>query len=198
MSLVRKFLFWQVHPGLSGGAPSDFFPSFNPRVNVFHSAKATFYSPSDPSGIGGMRYDYIRVSPSWRKGKPRYDTVFVETDPDKQGMQGMHVARIFLLFSFVADYIEYPCALVNWFSPVDNVPDDLTGMWVVSPELEDDDMYLSVIHVESILRAAHLIPCYGIDFVADYADIDPSETLNSFSSFYVNKYVDHKIGRAHV
>ena len=155
---MRKFLFRQVHPGLSGGAPSDFFPSFNPRVNVFHSAKATFYSPSDPSGIGGMRYDYIRASPSWRKEKPRYDTVFVETDQDKPGMLGMHVARVFLLFSFAADNVEYSCALVNWFSSVGNAPDELTGMWKFSPELEDDDMHLSVIHIESILRAAHLIP----------------------------------------
>ena len=188
---MRKFLFQQIHPDSHEDDLSDFFPTFNPHVKVFHSAKATFCSPSDPSGVGGMRYDYIRASPSWRKEKPRYDTVFVETDQDKPGMLGMHVARVFLLFSFVADSVEYPCALVNWFSSVGNAPDELTGMWKVSPELEDDDMHLSVIHIESILRAAHLIPCYGMDFVADYPDIDPSKTLNCFTSFYVNKYVDH-------
>lgn len=188
---MRKFLFRQLHPDLHGDVPYDFFPYFNPGLNIFHCAKATFYSPSDPSGIGGMRYDYIRAAPSWRKGNPQYDTVFVETDPNKLGMLGMHIARVYLLFSFTADKVEYPCALVNWFGFVGDAPDELTGMWVVSPELEGDDMFLSVIHIDSIVRAAHLIPCYGEDWVADYPDIDPSETLNCFSSFYVNKYVDH-------
>ena len=188
---MRKFLFRQIYPDLHEDIPIDFFPNFNPRVHVFHCAKATFYSPSDPSGTGGMRFDYIRATPSWRKGNPRYDTVFVETDPEKEGMAGMHIARVFLLFSFIADSVQYQCALVNWFSFIGDAPDELTGMWMVSPDLEGDDMYLAVIHIDSILRAAHLIPCYGEDFVADFQDIDASETLNSFPSFYVNKYVDH-------
>ena len=75
---------------------------------------------------------------------------------------------------------------------VDDSPDDETGMWIVSPEyLDDESKYLAVIHVDCIIRAAHLIPCYGEDFVAQYHDIDPSKTLDSFNRFYVNKYVDH-------
>ena len=189
--LVRKYLFRQLHPD-GGDIPPEFLLGFNPRTSVFHSATATFHAPSDPSGIGGMRREQIRSTPSWRNEAPRYDTVFVETDPEQLGMRGMHVARVFLLFSFDFREITYPCALVNWFIPIDEAPDQLTGMWVVSPEFTyDDELSLTVIHIETILRGAHLIPCFGEDYVASRTDIDASQTLDNFNSFYVNKYIDH-------
>lgn len=191
MFLTRKFLFRQIHAGSRGEIPPSFFPDFNPRVNVFHSAAATFHAPSDPSGIGGMRREQIRATPSWRKGASRYDTAFVSTDPDKPGMRGMHVVRLFLLFSFIVYNVEYQCALVNWYNAVSDTPDELTGMWVVSPVDMEDEYSLSVIHVETIVRAAHLIPCFGNDYVADSYEIDPSQTLDNFNIFYVNKYIDH-------
>ena len=191
--LVQKFLYRQMHPEQQGDVPPTFLPHFNPRVNVFHSATATFHAPSDPSGKSGMKREQIRSCPSWRKGSPRYDTVFVETDPDKPGMLGMHIARVFLFFSFKFQEDEYPCALINWFVITSDTPDRLTGMWLVSPEYleEDDKLSLSVIHVDSILRAAHLIPYFGEDYVADLQDIDASQTLDNFNLFYVNKYIDH-------
>ena len=137
--LVRKYLFRQMHGEEEGDVPSSFLPGFNPRTNVFHSATAAFYAPSDPSGVGGMRREQIRCTPCWRNEAPRYDTVFLETDPGQPGMRGLHVARVYLLFSFDFKESNHTCALVNWFIPLHNIPDKLTGMWVVSPEFTYDD-----------------------------------------------------------
>ncbi|KAF9522082.1 hypothetical protein CPB83DRAFT_777613 [Crepidotus variabilis] len=35
-------------------------------VDVFDSARATFFAPSDRLGIAGMRQELIRSTPSWR------------------------------------------------------------------------------------------------------------------------------------
>ena len=87
---------------------------------------------------------------------------------------------------------EYSCALIHWFEATDNKPDEETGMWIVSPEyLEDESPHLAVVHVDCIFRAAHLIPVYGEKFVADRHDFESSDTLDCFTAFYVNKYVDH-------
>ena len=107
-------------------------------------------------------------------------------------MRGMRIARVFLLFSFAHRNVKHSCALVHWFKSVSDEPDELTGMWVVSPQfVTDDQLSLSVIRVETIIRAAHLIPCFGDGFVASRLDADATHTLDNFNLFYVNKYVDH-------
>ncbi len=130
-------------------------------------------------------------APSWRNQGPRYDCVFVETDPDKPGFQGLHVARVLLLFSFEYRGLTYPCALIHWFTKTEEAPDELTGMWVVEKEYEADGITPStaVIHLETLMRAAHLIPVYGayqLDLYHSHHD-----TLDTFNSFFVNKFADH-------
>ena len=157
---------------------------------MFPSAVATFYAPSDNSGVGGMRRERIRAVSSWYHGPGRYDCVFVGTDPSQDGMRGLHAARVRLLFSFRHKDITYPCALVEWFEVVDNEPDDCTGMWIVEPEFgADATPNTSVIHLDSILRLAHLIPVYGEDPLP--ADFDPAYSLDAFRSYFVSKYADH-------
>lgn len=137
-----------------------------------------------------MRRERIRSTPSWRNGPPRHDCVFVETDTTKPGMRGMHVARIKLFFSFKFDEAVYPCALVEWFEAAEDTPDEDTGMWIVEPEVDNDGHRVTdVIHVDSILHAAHLIPCFG-DHEVD-VNFHFSSSLDTFSSFYVNKFADH-------
>lgn len=78
---IRRFLFNQRHP-------NDLFPTqdedmslstfFEDKISVFHSAIATYYAPSDHSGIYGMHKQCIRSTPSWRQGPPRRDCVFIE------------------------------------------------------------------------------------------------------------------------
>src|SRR6266567_488792 len=43
--------------------------------------------------------------------------------------------------------IEYPCALVRWFSRVGDSPDDHTGMWVVQPDDDESPLPLSTLIV---------------------------------------------------
>ncbi|KAL4063951.1 hypothetical protein J3A83DRAFT_4039146, partial [Scleroderma citrinum] len=56
-----------------------------------HSAIATFYAPSDLSGLGGMHTECIWSTPCWHKGKACYDTVFLKHDPNILGMGGLYV-----------------------------------------------------------------------------------------------------------
>ncbi|KAH9915818.1 uncharacterized protein B0H18DRAFT_1107822 [Fomitopsis serialis] len=194
-SLLRRFLFDQQNP--QSDVPGDEVslrecPVINSRsrVRVFPSAVATFYAPSDVSGVGGMRRERIRAVSSWYNGPGRYDCVFVGTDPSQQGMRSMHAARVRLLFSFRQDDTTYPCALVEWFEAVEDEPDGCTGMWVVEPDLyADNSRHTSVIHLDSVLRLAHLIPVYGEDFLP--INFDAVHSLDAFRSYFVNKFADH-------
>ncbi len=161
------------------------------RPRVYHSAKATFYSPSDISGVGGMRCEIIRAAPNWRKEGPRYDCVFVETDSEQVGFKGLDVARILLFFDFKYAEETYQCALIHWFDKVGDEPDELTGMWVVEKGYRADNFtpLITVIHLDTVLRAAHLIPVFGVE------PLDPHhnhrDTLDTFNRFFVNKFADH-------
>ncbi|KAJ7654893.1 hypothetical protein B0H17DRAFT_1172027 [Mycena rosella] len=153
-------------------------------------AVATFYAPSDQSGLGGLLHERIRAVRSWRGGAPRFDCVFVEHDTTKPGFRGLLVARVLLFMSVKHEGIEYPCALVTWFSAIGDGPCPDVGMWMVEPDLDDhDDRIMDIIHIDSILRAAHLLPIFGDDFLPRHFRYYSS--LDSFIAFYVNKYADH-------
>jgi len=63
-------------------------------------------------------------------------------------------------------------------------------MWMVKPGvLEDGSPNLSVIHIDTVYRAAHLIPVYGPEFIPHTLKFYHSYDV--FRSFYVNKYADH-------
>jgi len=95
-----------------------------------------------------------------------------------------------LFFSFKFRNVSYPCALIRWYSHNDNGPDEDTGMWVVEPDSHaDGSAFTAVIHLDSILHAAHLIPVYGQDTIP--TDIPLAYSLDVFHSYYVNKYIDH-------
>ncbi|KAI6001202.1 hypothetical protein EDD15DRAFT_2477653 [Pisolithus albus] len=191
--LVRIFLLGQLLPD-NNRDPADIppteCPGYEGRISIYHSASSTFYAPSDLSGIGGMRREYIRAAPTWRREGPRYDCVFVITDPTLEGMWGMDVARVLCFFSFKTRGISYPCAIVQWFDRVGEGPDETTGMWMVRPSFTPRrERNLAVIHVDTIFRAAHLIPIYGRDFVP--RNIKPCHSYDVFHGFYVNKFADH-------
>jgi len=54
-------------------------------ISVHHSAIASFYAPSDPSGIRGMCREWIRSTPSWRGTGPRRDCAFVVEKQNEHG-----------------------------------------------------------------------------------------------------------------
>ncbi|KAG1843384.1 hypothetical protein DFJ58DRAFT_717807 [Suillus subalutaceus] len=126
--------------------------------------------PATPyPGIGGMRREQIRACPLWRNVAARNDCVF-----------GLEVARVKCFFLFKFNWVTYPCALVQWD----------TGMWIVRPTVHDDGTpNFAVIHIDTIYRAAHLIPVYGPDFIAD--NIEYFHSYDAFRSFYINKFADH-------
>ena len=153
--LIQKFIYNQQHPNNISNA--NILPTFYGKITIYISAIATFYAPSDISGVGGMHCECIHAVKSWRKGPAHYDTIFVNTNSSLDGMQGLDVAHVRLFFSFSFEGIEYPCTLMHWLSCMDDSPDDHTGMWVVQP----DDNSASIIHLDTIFRASHLLPVFG-------------------------------------
>ena len=190
-NLIQQFIYnEQCSDHVSNDSSASALPKFYGKISVYPSAVATFHAPSDISGIGGMHRERIRAVKSWRKGLGRYDTIFVNTDSSIEGMQGLEIARVRLFFSFSHDGIKYPCALVRWFSRLGDSPDDNTGMWVVEPDtLDDGEPFMSIIHLDAIVRALHLLPVFGQGRVSK--TIQFSDTLDTFTRFYVNKYIDH-------
>ena len=189
--LIQKFLYEQQHPGDETDPAHRIYPPFYEQLMVYPSALATFYALSDLSGICGMKCECIHAVETWRKGPGQYDTIFVVTDPTiSAGMAGLNVAQVRLFFSFSVDCIRYPCALIHWFTWVSDGPDETTGMWIIQP---DDVVYGAptavVIHLDTVLHAAHLLPVFGKDSVSKR--LKHKQTLDTFTSFYVNKYADH-------
>ena len=49
---------------------------------------------------------------------------------------------------------------------------------------------MSVVHLDSIVRAAHLLPVFNRDTPIP-REINFTQTLNVFQSFYLNKYIGY-------
>ncbi len=197
VDLVRRFLYRQMHldsDDSDTGAPSlDDCPPFSQRVYVHNSAEAVFHAPSDPSSVAGMRREFIRATRSWRKGQPRYDSVFVNTDSTLPGIFGLEIARVRCFFSFKYGGTDYSCALVHWYTRIGDAPDEDTGMFTVKPSLLwRRRPFLSVIHIETIYRAAHLIGVSNGRHI-DLDNLEYYQSLDVFDRFYVNKFIDHHI-----
>ncbi len=192
--LLRCFLYDQIYPHArvpSSCVSINACPMFKGKISIFYCASATFRAPSDPSGPRSMRREYIRATPTWRRGHSRYDCIFINADPELPGIRGLQVARVFLFFSFMHEGTCYPSALVQWFSIIGDEPDNEIGLWKVEPEVQQDGWpYLAVVHLDTIFRAAHLVPAYCTsDFVK--RSLTMHDTLDVFKVFYVNKFVDH-------
>ena len=106
-------------------------------------------------------------------------------------MHGLLVARVLLFFSFYDPKLckEIPCALVNWFVPASEHRDPGTGMWVLKPEILAGKLPLEVIHLDTILRGAHLLPQYGSGFLPE--DFYFTDSLDAFKGYFVNHFVDY-------
>jgi hypothetical protein len=104
-------------------------------------------------------------------------------------MQGLEVARMRLFFLFSHEGVEYPCALVHWFSRVGGLQEN-TGMWVVEPDISDDgETIITIIHLDTIVQASHLLLVFSGERVSKTLLF--TDTLDTFTRFYVNKYADH-------
>ena len=148
---LKEFLFTQRHPTCPVLDNIENRVHFSSKIQVFHSAVARFYSRSDLCGVGSMYQQCIQSHPLWYS-HPRCDTVFVVQDEDKPGMQGMLIAWLHLLFSFIDDDNgeTVPCALMSWFVPSQGHTDPDTGMWVVQPEGTRAHQPVQIIPLKSI------------------------------------------------
>ncbi|KAG2755597.1 hypothetical protein P692DRAFT_201801024 [Suillus brevipes Sb2] len=162
-TLIRLFLYDQIHADdhhSSADVPLRDCPSYMGAIKVFNSAAVTFIAPSDPSGITGMRREHIRAVPSWRNGPGRFDCAFVNTD-DRQ-----------------------------WFYWITEERDEVTGMYMVAPSFDEDGSpNMSIIHIDSIVRGAHLLPIFGTQFVSQGLQFHHS--LDIFRGYYINRFIDH-------
>ncbi len=182
--MVRHFLYNQLYFNseiLSDLLKTTAYPAFNGNVYIFYSAVATFCAPSDDShGINGMSHKYIWAMPSWRGGVAQYDCAFINLNPEIDDMCGLEVVCVLTFFSFSYNAQEYQCALIHWFSCIG------TG-----PEFDKDkDHHIAVVHVNSIYRAMHLVPVYQTGQYISQT-LTMHDTLDTFSHFYINKYVDY-------
>jgi hypothetical protein len=105
----------------------------------------------------------------------------------------MVIGRVFLFFSFNFNSRYYPCALVQWFVPIGDEPDEDTNMWVVAPEFvgvgRQRRPNLAVVHLDTVVRGSHLLPLYGHSALPE--DFHYSRALDAFRAYFVNKYADH-------
>lgn len=194
VELTRRFLHDQLHPD---GPPANELdveqcPDIHTKISVFGSATATFYAPSDESGIRGMRRERIRSTHSWRNQGSRRDCALVVEDDTKPGIKGLTPVRVLLFFSFSHQGITYPCAFVEWFKKYGSLPDKQTGMWRVRPHMQGRLRLRTVVHLDSFLRGAHLLPVFDgatrlpIEFHFSY-------TLDAFDAYFINKYIDNQM-----
>ena len=192
---ISRFLYEQENPDLDiplDDVPLAECPQFDGNIRVYPSAVSIYYAPSDKSGIRGMFRERIRAVQSWRKGPARYDCVFVERDSDLPGFRALYVARVHAFLSITHKKVKYPCAVVSWFSTIGDSPCQCpdTGMWMVEPDFDQTgNRAMSIIHIDSILRSAHLMGVSGSQFIPHHLTFN--HTLDAFRAFYVNKYIDH-------
>ncbi|KAJ7902594.1 hypothetical protein B0H14DRAFT_3079858 [Mycena olivaceomarginata] len=136
-----------------------------------------------------MRREHIRSTPSWGKHGPRQDCAFVVENQTENGFCGMSAVRVHLFFPLTHDGVDYPCALVEWFKKVGRSPDTETGMWIVEPEMKGRSRLTTIVHLDTLLCGAHLIPVYGTHYIP--ANFRYQHSLDAFKAFHVNKYIDH-------
>ena len=63
-------------------------------------------------------------------------------------------------------------------------------MWQVEPDFDADREHsMSVIHLDAIFRAAHLVGITGEDFFPYH--MKHTDSLDLFRAFFVNKFIDY-------
>ena len=104
-------------------------------------------------------------------------------------MLGLDVAHVCLFFSFTFCNKFYPCTL-HWFSQAIDGPDEDMGMWIAHHDCNaDGSPTATILHLNTLVCAAHLISVYGKKSLLK--DLAPDQSLDIFQSYYVNKYIDH-------
>jgi hypothetical protein len=65
-----------------------------------------------------------------------------------------------------------------------------TGMWRVAPERDENNgQPVQVIHLNTIFRCIHLLPCYGKEFLP--ATLEGDGALDAWDEYFVNHFIDY-------
>ncbi|KAJ7795737.1 hypothetical protein B0H13DRAFT_2510909 [Mycena leptocephala] len=152
-TMIRRFIYSQEHPDIdipTANIPIADCPLCPGKVKTFPSAVATFYTPSDQSGVGGMYRECIRAVRSWWGGAPGVIVFLLSMTPTSSGFAGCLRHHVSL------------CASYFWFCTIGDEPCPDVGMWMVEPDLAPNgEREMSIIHLDTILRAA-LKRCTGV------------------------------------
>ena len=132
--------------------------------------------------------------PSWSKGDipgPQWDCIFVDIgNSEDMGICGLLVAQVHLFFRFSHNGLNYPCALVHWYS-TSNEPDPTTSFWVVQLEFVGQcRRHMGVIHLNSVIQVAHLLLKFPSNAPV-YQEINYMNVPDLYSFFYINKFINH-------
>ena len=174
------------------GYPSEpWISNHTTSIDIYPSAIAIFYSPSDIFAVNGICKERIRCVTKWRQGPARHDTVLVRA-PGITTMSGFTVARVRLFFKLEYGGVSHSCALIHDYTTCGEEPDEDTGIWIVRRAFHGTRRpQARVICISDILRAAHLIPVFSGAPIPD--NLKHTECLDhpGFHKFYVNRFVDH-------
>ena len=91
--------------------------------------------------------------------------------------------------TFVVNGEPHRCALVHWFSIFGHQSDPAKEMYVITPDPFCSTPIMSVIHINSICRAAHLLRMFDANPLP--RTLNYTSTIDSFKGFYVNKYIHY-------
>ncbi|KAG8794672.1 hypothetical protein FRC12_022567 [Ceratobasidium sp. 428] len=163
-----------------------------PRCRLEHGRVPLL--PTDPAFI-----ENIRASPELTDEHGQvtrytaFDTILFDSHPDRHGLRRYTPGRIRVIFKLPRHLrFLYPhkLAYVEHFHPLSTMPNEKSGFFTTRIRNEVDQAgvrRVSVIPLSKIRMACHLTPIYR--FKDDFSAISTeSDTLSTYSNFYLNNY----------
>ncbi|KAH7097851.1 hypothetical protein BKA62DRAFT_674734 [Auriculariales sp. MPI-PUGE-AT-0066] len=129
--------------------------------------------------------------------RKQYDPVLVrllgEDIAGTGGINDLHVGRLRALFKVPELYADdlfgaqqpSHLALIDLYLPLSRREDDINGMYLVKKPPQPQ---LVIVEVNSLRRAAHLFPKFGVGKVD--RKLTPLTVLDAYNAFYLNNHVD--------
>ncbi|KAG1734399.1 uncharacterized protein EDB91DRAFT_1238423 [Suillus paluster] len=125
-----------------------------------------------------------------------FDVAFVVEDHQLRecgtGLDGLWLAQIRAIFKLPCHYGKFPHPLVyvKWFRPLHD-PEPATNLYQLARSTRNQRCFASVISVQDLLQAAHLMARFGSSKV-DVSWIN-GDVLELADEFYVNPYINFHI-----
>lgn len=103
------------------------------------------------------------------------------------GFIGTRIGRVRVIFDLPPQFgpLEHPLAYVEWYTPLGR-KEDLTGLDLVSRSTRAGRPNASIVSVDRIRRAAHLVPKYGREISKE---LTKDNALDVATNFRVNVYI---------